>query len=117
MAPKRGSGLLEWSKVGYTDNITALYVSDDEYVGSIDELEEDIKLARQLVTVHRVTADRMLLRAQRLENDRSMMRVNEKFKEQTYSSRRSRSKRAQSVKKQASQRQKIRYRHELNENS
>ena len=55
-------------------------MSDDEYVGSIEDLEADIELARRLATVHRVTADRMLLRANRLENDRNMMRVDEKFK-------------------------------------
>ena len=66
MAPKKkGSGLLEWAQVGYTDNITSLYVSDDEYQGTVEDLEQDIELARRLVTVHRVTADRMLLRAQR----------------------------------------------------
>ena len=80
MAPKNGSGLMEWAQVGYTDNITSIYVSDDEYVGSAEGLEADIELARRLVTDHRVTADRMLLRAQRLENDRNMMRVDEKFK-------------------------------------
>ena len=80
MAPNRGSGLLEWTRVGYTDNVTSLYVSDDEYSGSIDELETDILLARQLATVHRVTADRMLMRVQRLDNDRNMRRIDEKFK-------------------------------------
>ena len=56
---------MEWAQVGFTDNITSLYVSDDEYQGTFEDLEKDIELARRLVTVHRVTADRMLLRAQR----------------------------------------------------
>ena len=63
MAPKGagGRGRLEWMQVGYTDNITSIYVNDDEPVGSAEDVEADIELARRLVTVHPVTADRMLL--------------------------------------------------------
>ena len=74
--------MLEWAQVGYTDDITELYVSDDEYQGTFEDLEEDIKLARRLVSVHRVTADRMLMRAQRLESERNVMKVDEKFQTQ-----------------------------------
>ena len=62
MPPKLG-GKLEWMQAGYMDNISALYVSDDEYQGTADELEADIQLARRLATMHRVTEDWMLLRA------------------------------------------------------